>query len=103
MRVSLTTARPRPEKRRACRPAPLATSSTGPRVTSCAQRTTHSDGASAPCRSASSSAPGESCQTDCANEQPQRGERVYRGDLLVPRLVIFPADEWSKREDAVEL
>src|SRR5256886_15897987 len=96
-------ARPRPAKKRACRPAPLATSSTGPRVTSCAQRTTHSDGASAPCKSASSAAPGESCQADCANEQPQRGERVYRGDLLVPRLVIVPADEGSKREHAVEL
>src|SRR5437588_1242987 len=52
---------------------------------------------------ASSSAPGESHQTGCANEQPQRGERVYRGELLVPRLVIVPADEWSKREYAVEL
>src|SRR5207302_3139251 len=52
---------------------------------------------------AGSAAPGESHQTGCANEQPQRGERLYRGDLLVPRLVIAPADEWSKREYAVEL
>ena len=40
------TARLRSAKKRACLPAPLATSSTGPCLTRAAQRTTHDEGAS---------------------------------------------------------
>src|SRR6185503_16493652 len=44
-----TAITPRFAKTLACRPAPLATSSTGPRVTSGAQRATHGDGSSDAC------------------------------------------------------
>src|SRR5262249_1582416 len=47
-RSTATTARFLSMKIRACLPDPLATSSTGPRFTSGAQRTTHSDGDSGP-------------------------------------------------------
>src|ERR1700741_752858 len=45
-RSTATTSSPRWANNFACRPAPLATSSTGPRVTSGAQRATHADGVS---------------------------------------------------------
>src|SRR5581483_10678604 len=45
-RSTASTSRPRAANSRAWRPAPLATSSTGPRSTSSAQRETHADGAS---------------------------------------------------------
>src|SRR5688572_17047689 len=48
-RSTATTSRFLPPKKRACLPPPLATSSTGPRVTSAAQRTTHGEGPSEPC------------------------------------------------------
>src|SRR6187397_1410883 len=44
-----TAITPRLVKTRECLPAPLATSSTGPRVTSGAQRITHGDGSSDSC------------------------------------------------------
>src|SRR6185436_496928 len=47
-RSTATASKPRAAKRRAWRPGPLATSSTGPLFTSGAQRTTHSLGDSGP-------------------------------------------------------
>src|ERR1700675_2664342 len=51
-RSTATASSPLPAKKRACRPCPLATSSTGPRVTSGAHRTTQSEGVSDPWESA---------------------------------------------------
>src|SRR5688500_15581361 len=48
-RSTAVTLSPRDENTLACLPAPLATSSTGPRVTSSAQRLTHADGSSESC------------------------------------------------------
>src|SRR5687768_8262898 len=86
-RSTATTSSPRSAKKRACRPAPLATSSTGPRSISAAQRTTQSEGASPECGCTLSEAAADALQ-GCLERLgiEQAGGRVHDAQLYARRV-----------------